>query len=184
MEEGREHRFTQGSSTTKMMRMKDTKMKKRLKSSSKSWTPATETFLWQVLFLPFLVCYTTNAELPQMTIGSSEKAFRRRVVDEVRQWGRAEGVAHHFCHLNLSLTSILKINSLERQQRGVWLEHIWWGTATMLVTSRLTKHKNRQEEDFRDQLLLLESSPQGGIGTCWTPTGDHKNKPKASAPLL
>lgn len=72
LEEGREHRFIQGFSTTEMMRMKDIKMKKRLKSSSKSWTPATETFLWQVfsflsivLQIPGLtILYMVNYEKP------------------------------------------------------------------------------------------------------------------------
>jgi len=72
LEEGRERRFTPGFSTTKMMRMKDIKMKKRLKSSSKSWTPATETFLWQVfsflsVVLPILgliILYMVNYEKP------------------------------------------------------------------------------------------------------------------------
>ena len=125
LEEGREHRFTQGFSTTKMTRMKDTKMKKRLKSSSKSWTPATETFLWQVFsflsvvlqILGFTVLYVVNYEKP----------YKKGVVCIVREWENAEGISHHFRQSDPSLTSIFEILSqlisLDGQQHRVWLEH-------------------------------------------------------------
>lgn len=88
LEEGREHRFTQGFSTTKTMRMKDIKMKKRLKSSSKSWTPATETFLWQVF--SFLSVVVQTLGLTILDVVNYEKLLKKGVAYTVGKWENAK----------------------------------------------------------------------------------------------
>ena len=103
LEEGQEHRFTQGFSTTKMMRMKDIKMRKRLKSSSKSWTRATETFLWQVFSLFVLSCNTG----PHHTV--TRQCLRHLgFVCVVGEWKNAEDSSHHSRQSNPSLISPLR----------------------------------------------------------------------------
>lgn len=71
--------------------MKDIKTKKRLKCSSKFWTPVTEIFLWQVFLFFLLNC--KHWASPHCNCGVPEK---NRVAECDRRMGKCWGLSQQF----------------------------------------------------------------------------------------